>query len=62
MKDRWTIVSADGSVISGTESRSKGEATRALEGRMLAVIGISKPWDYWKKRGFKIRRAKKGAV
>jgi len=54
-QNKWHVTGSNVHV-KGTVGDSKDESRELLEKRMLFVTGMSRPWVFWIKRGFKIRR------
>ncbi len=57
-KAKWYVVNEKNKEVRGTRGHSKEEATELLAVNMNMLHGGNRPWDYWHKQGFKVRRDK----
>lgn len=55
-KLKWYVVNEKNKEVRGTRATSKDEATRLLAINLNMLHGGNRPWDYWHKQGYKVRR------
>lgn len=54
---KWFVVDKSKKEVRGTRAASKEEATRLLSTNLNMIHGGNKPWEYWQKQGYKVRKS-----
>ena len=53
---KWFVTDKENNVVSSTQGTSKQQARDKFTEKMKEVRDEFKPWDFWVKKGFKLRR------
>ncbi len=57
MADKWYVTEANSQIeICGTRGDSKEKAQTEFMEMQIMATGQDKPWVWWEKRGYKVRR------
>jgi hypothetical protein len=53
---KWFVINDRGKEVRDSRGKSKTEATEAACTQLNMLHGGNRPWDYWQKQGYKLRR------